>query len=303
MNLRMMMLACACSLALGLGPAAGQNSTTTYQQWPGNDASSQEVDALVQKLEKLIDQAERDRAADPAFLTDLRNVLSGYTNPWQDRLLSDDFHDGNYTVSPTWTVSSGAFKVDAKGNNTGLRSTILAPGTSATQTTGNTAVDILGTLLNKQNQNAQQSTSDAPYAAIATSVTISNAFALRLEFVSAEKRGRIDFGPYQGPQGATAYRVAYLPGQMTDSLKLIRITSKGAVAIGTYKGPLNLEDGRRHVIEWKRDRGGAMTVSLDGNSMISATDRMIPKSFDGFMLINSGGTYWVRSITIDGSKS
>ena len=172
-----------------------------------------------------------------------------------------------------------------------------------TQSSGNTAVDILGALMNNQNQNAQQSTSNAPYGAIGTSLQISNAFALRLEFVSSEKRGRIDFGPYQGPQGATAYRVAYLPGQTTDGLKLIRITPKGAVAIATYKGGLNLEDGRSHVLTWTRDRNGAMTVSLDGNSMISAADRTIGKSFDGFMLINSGGTYWVRSISIDGSRS
>ncbi len=281
---------------LGLGSAMAQD--TKYQQW-GADTGSGDVDTLVQDLEKLIDQAEKDRAADPQFLEDLRGVLAGYQNPWSERLLYDDFRDGNYTGNPKWTVSSGAFKVDTKGNNIGLRSTIVAPGT--TQTTGNVATDILGSLLSSQN--TQQSTSSDPYAAIYTAVKVSNAFATRLEFVSGERRGRIDFGPYQGPSGGVAYRVAYLPGQSKDSLRLIRITSKGAVAIGTYKGALNLEDQRRHVIEWTRDRNGAMSVLVDGQELISATDRTITKPFDGFMVINSGGTYYVRSVTLDGSKT
>jgi len=283
--------------ALGLGSAMAQD--TKYQPWPGADTGSGEVDKMVQDIEKLIDQAEKDRAADPQFLQDLRGVLAGYQNPWSERLLYDDFRDGNYTGNPKWTVSSGAFKVDTKGNNIGLRSTIVAPGT--TQSTGNVATDILGAILSSQN--TQQSVSTAPYAAIYTPVKVSNAFATRIEFVSGERRGRIDFGPYQGPSGSVAYRVAYLPGQTKDSLRLIRITSKGAVAIGTYKGALNLEDNRRHVIEWTRDRNGVMKVLLDGQEMITATDRTIVQPFDGFMMINGGGTYYVRSVTLDGSKT
>jgi hypothetical protein len=282
---------------LGLGGAMAQD--TKYQQWPGADTGSDDVETLVQDIEKLVDQAEKDRAADPQFLEDLRDVLAGYQNPWSERLLYDDFRDGNYTGNPKWTVSSGAFKVDTKGNNIGLRSTIVAPGT--TQSTGNVATDILGALLSSQN--TQQSTSSEPFAAIYTPVKVSNAFATRIEFVSGERRGRLDFGPYQGPSGGVAYRVAYLPGQTKDSLRLIRITSKGAVAIGTYKGALNLEDGRRHVLEWTRNRNGAMSVVIDGQELITATDKTITKPFDGVMLINSGGTYWVRSITLDGSKT
>jgi hypothetical protein len=284
---------------LGIGGAMAQD--TKYQPWPGDDGGSGDVDTLVRDLEQLIDQAEKDRAADPQFLDDLRGVLAGYQNPWSERLLYDDFRDGNYTGNPKWTVSSGAFKVDTKGNNIGLRSTIVAPGTSTTQSTGNVATDILGAILSSQN--SQQSTSTDAYAAIYTPVKVSNAFATRLEFVSGERRGRLDFGPYQGPSGSVAYRVAYLPGQSKDSLRLIRITSKGAVAIGTYKGALNLEDNRRHVIEWTRDRNGVMSVLVDGQELITATDRTITKPFDGLMLINSGGTYYVRSVTLDGGKT
>jgi hypothetical protein len=46
-----------------------------------------------------------------------------------------------------------------------------------------------------------------------------------------------------------------------------------------------------------------MNVVLDGQDMMQATDRSITKPFDGFLMINSGGTYWVRSVTVDGGKA
>jgi hypothetical protein len=283
-------------LGLATGGAMAQDDTSKYQQWPGADAGSDDINQLVQDIQKLIDQAERDKAADPQFLDDLRGVLADYQNPWTTRLLYDDFRDGNYTANPAWTVSGGVFKVKKEGFNIGLKSSVIPQGvTQQQQSTGNVVLDILGAVNQPQPTSFQ-------YSAIYTPVKITNAFATRIEFTSVDRFGRMDFGPYLGQSGATAYRVAYLPGQTKDSLRLIRITPKGAVAIATYKGGLNLEDGRRHVLEWTRDRNGAMNVVLDGQDMIQATDRTINKPFDGFLMINSGGTYWVRSVTVDGGK-
>jgi hypothetical protein len=298
MKFRTLCLATALGLGLAMGGAAAQDSTSKYQQWPGAEGGSEDVDQLVQDIQKLIDQAERDKAADPQFLEDLRGVLSDYQNPWTARVLYDDFRDGNYTSNPTWTVSGGVFKVKKEGFHVGLKSSVIPQGVTQTQqSTGNVVLDIL----NAANPQQQQPTS-FQYSAIYTPVKVSNAFAARIEFTSVDRFGRMDFGPYQGPSGAIAYRVAYLPGQTKDSLRLIRITSKGSVAIATYKGALNLEDNRRHVLEWTRDRNGVMNVTLDGQDMMQATDRTITKPFDGFLMINSGGTYWVRSVTVDGGK-
>jgi hypothetical protein len=300
MRFRTLCLATALGLGLALGGAAADDTSNKYQQWPGADTggSSDDINKLVQDIQKLIDQAEKDKAADPQFLDDLRGVLADYQNPWTTRLLYDDFSDGNYTSNPAWTVSGGVFKVKREGYNVGLKSSVIPQGvTPSQQSTGNVVLDIL----NATNQQQQQPTS-FQYSAIYTPVKITNAFATRIEFTSTDRFGRMDFGPYLGPSGATAYRVAYLPGQTKDSLRLIRITAKGAVAIATYSGGLTLEDGRRHVLEWTRDRNGAMVVNLDGQQMIQATDRTISKPFDGFLMINSGGTYWVRSVTLDGGK-
>jgi hypothetical protein len=298
MKFRTLCLVTALGLGLAMGGAAAQDSTSKYQQWPGAESGSEDVNQLVQDIQKLIDQAERDKAADPQFLEDLRGVLADYQNPWTTRVLYDDFRDGNYTANPTWTVSNGAFKVKKDGFHVGLKSSVIPEGvTQQQQSTGNVVLDILGAVSQQQ-----QKPTPFQYSAIYTPVKLSNAFAARIEFTSVDRFGRMDFGPYQGASGATAYRVAYLPGQTKDSLRLIRITSKGAVAIATYKGALNLEDNRRHVLEWTRDRNGVMSVVLDGQDMMQATDRSITKPFDGFLMINSGGTYWVRSVTVDGGK-
>ena len=299
MKFRTLCLVTVLGLSLGMGGAVAQDNTNKYQQWPGAEGGgSEDVNKLVQDIQKLIDQAEKDKAADPQFLDDLRGVLADYQNPWTTRVLYDDFSDGNYTVNPTWTVSGGVFKVKKEGFNIGLKSSVIPQGvTPQQQSSGNVVLDIL----NAANGQQQQPTS-FQYSAIYTPVKVSNAFATRIEFTSVDRFGRMDFGPYLGASGATAYRVAYLPGQTKDSLRLIRITSKGAVAIATYKGALNLEDNRRHVLEWTRDRNGVMSVVLDGQDMMQATDRTITKPFDGFLMINSGGTYWVRSVTIDGGK-
>ncbi|MGH6630500.1 MAG: hypothetical protein ACREB3_12275 [Burkholderiales bacterium] len=294
-----MLIAGAAAFAIVTGPALAQDSTTTYQQWQGYN--SENMQDLIDQLDELIDQAETDRAADPEFLKDLRGVLAQYTAPATPKyvaLLFDDFRDGNYTQNPTWTVTSGAFKVDNKGSFTGLRSTIYPPGTQPGQvSTGNPALDILGTILNQPTQSA----STAKYAALYTPVKVSNEFRIKFDFASTEKFGRMDFGVYQGSGGSNAYRLAYLPNQK-DSLRLVRLTSSGAVVIASYKTTLSLENNKRHLFEWTRDKAGQMRVMLDGQEVMRVTDKTITKPFDGFLFVNGGGSYYIRAVSVEGIK-
>ncbi len=276
-------------IALLAAPAAGDEPR--YQTWAGAGGTP-EVKAFIEQLNKMIDEADEAQAADPQFIEDLRAAVNSFQNPWQVRLLEDDFRDGEFASNPAWTVSAGQFKVDTKGAAIGLNSKVLVPGT---QTGGqNLTTAIIGALL--------QQPAAAKYASIFTPVKITNAFAVRMELYSKEKGGRIDLGAYQGSAGNVGYRIAYFPGAQP-AMQLLKLTSQGAAAVGTFNGPLNLEDGALHVVEWTRDRAGAMTVAVDGKPLISATDRGIRQPFDGFMLINSGGSFWLRSISIDGVKS
>ena len=301
MGLKSLLIAGAAAMVLLTGPALAQDSTTKYQQWQGYN--SENMQDMIGELEDLIDQAEQDRAADPEFLKDLRNVLAQYTAPATPKyvsLLLDNFSDGNYTQNPAWKVTSGAFKVDTKGSFVGLRSTIYPPGTQPGQSnTGNPALDILGAILNQNQQQTQTQT--AQYAAIYTPVKVSNEFYVKFDFASTEKFGRMDFGLYQGSGGSNAYRLAYLPNQK-DSLRLVRLTSSGATVIGSYKKTISLEDYKRHLLEWTRDKNGVMSVKLDGQEIIRVTDKTITKPFDGFLFVNGGGSYYIRGVSIDGLK-
>jgi hypothetical protein len=45
-----------------------------------------------------------------------------------------------------------------------------------------------------------------------------------------------------------------------------------------------------------------MVVTVDDKQVIAAQDTQLRKPFDGFLLINSGGTYWVRSVSVDAAN-
>lgn len=260
---------------------------------------------LVKKLRSLTDEAERSKAADPAFINDLRNLANAYDNPWPLKLLSDNFRDGDFTKNPAWTVIAGTWQVDAKGRFTGLHSAIAKAKTETTQDTGGTgASQIVGNVLEtlrkqQQGQGAAQPAREE-HATIFAPVGISNAFSIRLELASGEG-GRFDFGPAVGPNRDSLYRITYMP-EAESGLVLSRVTPQGTQLLASSNGKIVLEDNKSHVMEWKRDRAGKMTVALDGKPQIEATDMQLKSRFDGFLMDNGGGSYWIRSVEIAGVK-
>lgn len=279
-------------LAIAGGRAIAE---TRYTEWTGAQPATGDIQGFLQQLNAMIDEAAAAKAADPLFIQDLRALVASYQNPINAVLFSDNFADGNYTQNPVWTVSAGQWSVDRKGANTGLTSTIIPPGATPGSGSNVKIGDILGAILLPGQQTSAQ------YASIYTPVAISNAFRMKVEFASLERFGRLDFGPYQGSSGNVAYRVTYMPNAAT-GLALLRVTSQGTATLGSYKQPLTLEDDKRHVIEFTRLPGGAMTVSVDGKALIQATDNSIKQPFNGLLFINSGGRYIFKTITVEGGK-
>ncbi len=265
--------------------------SSRYSTWQPPAADAGELGTFIGQLEALVKEATQAQAADPLFLQDLNDLIASYKNPWSTQLLFDDFKDGNYTANPVWTVSAGEYKVDAKGNSRGLRSHIVPEGVQTGQniTIGNIVV---GTL------NTGQSGAGG-HASIYTPLKISNAFRVEMTFTSKYKYGRWDFGPYQGTSGNVAYRLTYFPNA-NPGLQLQRVTSQGTVAIASYNKPLVLETNSDHTLVWTRDRNGMMFVAIDGQQLMTVQDNQIRNPFDGFLMINSGGQYDVRSIKILG---
>ena len=54
---------------------------------------------------------------------------------------------------------------------------------------------------------------------------------------------------------------------------------------------------------WTRDEDGEMAVSVDGNELFQVIDRGFTDAFNGFTIVNRGGDYAVRNVTLSGTKA
>jgi hypothetical protein len=120
-----------------------------------------------------------------------------------------------------------------------------------------------------------------------------------MKFVSGNKKGPLNIGPYQGASASSVYRLVYQPGNET-GLVLQRIVGNQVTQLGAYNDPINLEDGKVHEIAWSRESTGKMRVYIDGQQLIIATDTQITGNLDGWLNVNQGGAYWIREIKVVG---
>ena len=293
--------------ALVSAPASAQER---YSAWPGAEpsvsADRERLQGFVDRLNTLVDDGEKARAADPRFLRDLRDLARGYDRPWRTLVLADDFGDGNFTADPAWTVTEGRYWVEG---GWGLRSRIdlaaaqTQPQQQEKRSERDTALAILGTILGqaagREKGGGSAATVVAATAAIHTGVRITNAFAIEIELSSWLGQGRLEFGPYRGADRATGYRLAYTPG---GGLELLRVSPWGSSVVERVAGPLTLEDKKTHRIEWTRRADGEMTVSLDGKALFTTVDRGVTDPFDGFLMVNRGGEYILKRLAVYGTE-
>jgi hypothetical protein len=293
-----------------LATPAARAEDIPYAPWQAQPQTGT-MSELVKNLRTLIDKAERDKAANPLFLKDLRTLADQYGGPiagWPVKLLYDDFQDGQYTSNPAWSVMSGQWQVANVGGSPALFSQVRLPNASG-ETSNKPADLLLGALvavLNQQNDQNQQSNQNQqennPRATILTPVAITDQFSIKLVMLSGGERiGQFNFGPYAGKRADSSYQVTYAPGA-TRGLVLSRITDRNVQILASSSGSVDLEDGKSHVIEWNRGPGGKMTVNVDGKLVLQATDVGAHKPFTGFVMVNSGGSYGVRSVAINGVK-
>ncbi|MBO6521350.1 MAG: hypothetical protein JJ900_10550 [Rhodospirillales bacterium] len=282
-----------------LVPASADAQNSRYSTWSdpsGAGAGGQTLDAFIEKLNKLIDDAEKAKAADPVFLQDLRNLANGAKTPWNTVVLDDSFADGNFTANPVWEVKSGEYFIET---GWGLRNRLItAVQENQQQQSGNSgdelAKAILGTILKRATKTptTQQPTSNI----ILTRVPVSNAFALDFELSSWEPDGMFDIGVFQGQDANIGYRLLYASGK---GVQIHRIGSSGSSVIATSE-PLTLEDKKFHAVSWTRGTDGTMRVTVDGTEMIATSDRAFSDPFDGIRLSNTTGDFIVKRITAKG---
>ncbi len=139
---------------------------------------------------------------------------------------------------------------------------------------------------------------------IFTRVGITNAFAAKLELNLrnyAERNTRLEFGPFQGEDRSSGYRLAYDSGR-TPTLSLLRFGPNRSAVIEIADQGIALDDGNPHTIEWHRGDDGEMVVLLDNKAVIRTVDRAYDDPFDGFAVINKGGEFELRQVSIFGTN-
>ncbi len=275
-----------------------------YSAWSNPDGSGGTTQELIDKLNALIDEAEKSRAADPVFLHDLRALTQGNAAPKSVSVFSDDFSDGDFSANPEWNVSEGRFWVE---KDWGLRSAITAA--SAAETEQQTkqadgkdlALAIFGAVLQQATKNqsepTQKTAAKQEVAAIYSTVAIANAFSMEFEISSWQPHGQIDIGPFQGTDTNSGYRLSYAPG---GAWALLRMTAQGTSVIKQSTKSVPLEDQKSHTIVWSRDARARMSVSIDGEAVFSTTDRSFSDPFDGIAITNQGGDYIIKRIAVAG---
>jgi hypothetical protein len=287
-------VACLCATAVH-----AQN--TRYSTWSNPADSSPGANpgvpqAFIDKLNTLIDEAEKANAADPVFLQDLRNLATGAVNPWNTVVLDDAFADGNFTANPAWDVLSGEYFIET---GWGLRNRLITAQQSQ-QSSGNSGDDlakaIFGQILQRAT-GAQGTTSSTPGEnIIVTRTAISNAFSLDVEMSSWQADSHFEVGVFQGAQASAGYRLLYVSGK---GLQVHRVGSSGSSVVAT-SAPMTLEDKNFHQISWTRGTDGAMRISLDGKEMISVTDRGFSDPFEGVRISDTAGDFIIKRITVKG---
>jgi hypothetical protein len=292
-------------LALSFGFAVAgplQAQEQRYQAWPSEPDDNQ---SLIDALRPLIDDAERSRAADPRFLSDLRAVLRRFDYEWRVRILSEDFRDGDFTRNPVWTIAQGEFYM-ARGGGL-LSEASGAPAIRTGQPTRNRDVvaGILGRILEEalddDDDDGQQTSQSRPAETgeIYLPVSITPAFAITAEVIAAEAKERFDLSVYMGGDRQTRYRLSLVPGA---GVELLRESNRGASIIDSRRDPSILTLNEAQLVVWRRSADGLMTVEVNGQTLLEVTDRAFRDSFSGFALTNRGGAYILRTLIVDGTR-
>lgn len=303
-----------------------RDSEPTYNAWRGDD--SQRARELVQRLERLISAAERQRAADPEFLSDLRELLARYEDrdsrpgsapsrpgsqgpglgggpqqpprpPAPPRVyMSDDFADGDFTRGTVWTPRQGQWSVDPVNGLRSLRPP--APQPASRQISPQELLQAL--LVGPQSLGlGQQQQAQQPSAAlIEYAQTVPNAFTLKTRLTDHRGDGAAYLIAHQGGANWNGYRLE-LRGGYDGRAVLSRRGASGYTDLAN--APLRrFAPNLPHDVEWTRSANGAMSVRVDGESLFSVTDTGFRDDWRGFAFFNAGGDYSLRSISIEENR-
>ncbi|WP_157755537.1 hypothetical protein [Neomegalonema perideroedes] len=314
----------------GFGRWSSSESEPTYSPWRGDEA--ERARELVEQLNRLVRAAERQRAADPDFLRDLRRVIERYDDRDDRRpdgrpglrptprpevtvvqpprppvvvapvaparvFMSDAFADGDYTRGTVWTARQGQWGVDPAN---GLRS--LRPTAPPTVTRRQVSPQELLQALLVGPQSLGLGPQEAPpnAALIEYAQPIGNAFTLKTRITDLGGDGAAHLIMHQGGSNWNGYRLE-LRGGPEGRAVLTRRGASGYTDLAN--APLRrFAANVPHDVEWVRAANGAMSVRVDGELLFSVSDVAFRDDWRGFAFFNAGGDYAMRSISIEETR-
>lgn len=205
--------------------------------------------------------------------------------------LTDSFSDGQFTSSPRWQVLAGSFNVSGGA----LHSTVRQPKASDSDDVEEVARNVLQGVVSRA-LGVQIGQRD-DLAAIATPVALSNSF--RFQAKVGGNGGAMSFGPYQGTDASTGYRVELRPGRQPAARILALGADNDTRVVATSADRITLPGGGTHAIDWRREDNGSMSLIIDGHTVIQTSDMGFSNAFSGIVLVNGGGTWTVDDVRVD----
>jgi hypothetical protein len=292
------------------------DSGSRYQTWQRPTESTQpqavnddRMQKMIDELNKLIDDADKVRAADRRFIEDLRDVVNQYDWPWRKMIMDEDFTDGYMNKDSNWKIVTGKFQLE---RGLGLYSDIQMQQPARQQpeereSKEDAAALLLGAILDqalsKKNEKEESSEPATPlnpdHAMIASKKPISNAFAIDMNLDVRSVQGQYEIGVYQGSPDGAGYRLVFLPGSNA-SLELQRIGGRGKSIIEAAD-KISAAGDRVHQLQWTRTKQGNMQITLNGKTVIQTADRSFKDAFTGIVLNNEEGEFSMKQLTVQGS--
>ena len=271
-------------------------------------AANDDVQAIVDKLKQLSERARDERSADRWLLNAMDDLIRDYEWPWRVELVHEDFSDGDFTRDPVWQVRSGDYWLDRA---LGLRSRIstrpppqqTVPQKREEQDMGQVLLEGLlrGVMESQDNERKPETPVNNTDAEIILPLVISNAFAIKLELSihnAPGESGRLLFGLSQ-EQSGSGYLLVVKTGDFP-AIELVRIRDGSSAVIENIILQNALPIGQVHTLEWRRDDYGLMQLRLNGETLANTSDRAFRGPFQRFNIVNAGGDYAVRRVTIHG---
>lgn len=307
---RLVLGAALCFFSFSLEAADSRYSTWSDPNAPQVQKNTT-LDRFIKELRSMVNDAERGRAADPKFIRDLKKLAARYDISAMVPLFHDDFIDGNFTSKPAWKLLSGKYWVE---RGYGLRSFVEPGNTSTTQaqpeqgkvSNEELVIGLLGAILGGKTTRttAQPETKTVVNAAQVAEIhlpkSINNAFEIKIDLSSWKEKGQFEFGPYQGTNLKTGYRLIYRAGK-SPALQLVRNYASGSSIIDQVQ-TLKLEDQKTHQIILSRTVSGEMKVRVDGKTLMQTTDRSFRDDFSGLIMTNRTGDFIVKSVSVSGAR-